>query len=37
MRNTKQAQKGLTILMLMGILAIVGILATIAMRAYTNS
>ncbi len=36
MRNAKQAQKGLTILMLMGILAIVGILATLAIRAYTG-
>ncbi len=36
MRNAKHAQKGLTILQLMTILAIAGIVATIAMRHYAS-
>lgn len=36
MGNEKNAQEGLTILQVMAILAIVGILATVAMRYFTN-
>jgi Tfp pilus assembly protein PilE len=36
MNQTKRGQQGLTILMLMGLLAVVGIVATIAIRAYTH-
>jgi len=36
MTKTRRTQQGLTILMLMGILAVVGIVATIAIRAYTH-
>ncbi len=36
MNKTRRTQQGLTILMLMGILAVVGIVATIAIRAYTH-
>ena len=36
MNNAKHAQRGLTILQTMTILAIVGILATVAMRHFAN-
>jgi predicted nucleic acid-binding Zn ribbon protein len=36
MNKNQYRQQGMTILMLMGILAVVGIVATIAIRAYTH-